>query len=193
MDGGPFRAPRSAETDRRVISRQEPAPRQPIDPQPIAEEPKKYRQSPNYQAAEEKKPFKRRFIVPLVALVVLLLLAGGWFVLSSKQNAAIGIDGGKYQAVFFTNGQVYFGKLSGSNNSYLKLTDIYYLQTESTDGSNSVQAASTDQSNNAKLVKLGDEIHGPEDEMIISKDQVLFYENLKADGKVAQAIQKAKN
>jgi len=193
MDGGPFRAPRSAETDRRVINRQEPVPRQPVDPQPIVEEPKKYRQPSQYPAAEEKKPFKRRFVAPLVVLLILLLLVGGWFFFSNKQNAAIGIDGGKYQAVFFTNGQVYFGKLSGSNNSYLKLTNIYYLQTESTDGSNSVQSASTDQNSNAKLVKLGDEIHGPEDEMIISKDQVLFYENLKADGKVAQAIQKAKN
>lgn len=43
-----------------------------------------------------------------------------------------------------------------------------------------------------QLIKLGDEIHGPEDEMILSKDQVLFYENLKTDGKVAQSIEKYK-
>ena len=40
--------------------------------------------------------------------------------------------------------------------------------------------------------KLGQEIHGPEDEMIISKDHVLFYENLKSDGKVSQSIEQYK-
>jgi len=106
-----------------------------------------------------------------------------------------GIDGGKYQAVFFANGQVYFGKLQVFNGGYLKLTDIYYLQSQSSGDSSNPQATSKDQAagSNVQLIKLGDEIHGPEDEMIISKDQVLFYENLKADGKVAQSIKKFKD
>ena len=39
-----------------------------------------------------------------------------------------------------------------------------------------------------QLIKLGNELHGPEDQMQITKDQVLFWENLKADGKVSKAI-----
>jgi hypothetical protein len=93
--------------------------------------------------------------------------------------------------VFFTNGQVYFGKLQSFNSGYLKLTNIFYLQSQSSsDTSSNPQATAKDQSGNVQLIKLGDEIHGPEDEMIISKDQVLFYENLKAGGKVAQSIKK---
>ena len=93
---------------------------------------------------------------------------------------------------------MYFGKLEQAGGAYMKLTDIYYLQSQQSVGANASdkdsknpQQTSTDQ-NNVQLIKLGDEIHGPEDAMVISKDQVLFYENLKSDGKVAQSIDKYK-
>jgi len=40
------------------------------------------------------------------------------------------------------------------------------------------------------LIKLGSEIHGPDDEMIVSKDQILFFENLKKDSQVSASIDK---
>lgn len=113
---------------------------------------------------------------------------------SKMQNTAVAIDGSKYQAVFFTNGQVYFGKLQSANSDYLKLTDIYYLQTQGEQASDSQNPQqSTNAQKDVQLIKLGDEIHGPEDAMVISKDQVLFYENLKSDGKVAQSIAQFKS
>ena len=45
-----------------------------------------------------------------------------------------------------------------------------------------------DANSNVQLIKLGNEIHGPEDNMIIARDQVLFFENLKNDGKVSATI-----
>lgn len=137
-----------------------------------------------------------RFIFPIITLILVLALAvAGWF-LWSKTQASTGIDTNKYQAVFFTNGQVYFGKLQSFNGEYMKLTDIYYLQSqqaaEENKDSKNPQQTSSDQGN-VQLIKLGDEIHGPEDEMIVSKEQVLFYENLKADGKVAKSIEQHKS
>ena len=38
------------------------------------------------------------------------------------------------------------------------------------------------------LQKLGSELHGPEDQMVINRDQVQFWENLKDDGQVVKAI-----
>jgi hypothetical protein len=190
MDGGPFRAQQPA--DRRVISR--PERRQPEEPQPVNVEPKTvYREAPQQRVAKEKKSFKR-FILPIVAIIVIILGVAGWFAWSNmQQNTGTAIDNGKYQAVFFTNGQVYFGKLKPFNNEYMQLTDIYYLQTQTsgkTDPKNP-QETSTNQ-NDVQLIKLGDEIHGPEDKMVISKNQMLFYENLKSDSKVAQSIEKYK-
>jgi hypothetical protein len=194
MDGGPFRAQQPA--DRRVISR--PERRQPEEPQQVAVEPPKplavHHTGTGRAAVKEKKSFKR-FLWPILVAVIVLVAVGGWFAWSSMNGGAVAIDGSKYQAVFFSNGQVYFGKLHASNGDYMKLTDIYYLQSQQATNdkdSNNPQESSTNQ-NNVQLVKLGDEIHGPEDEMVISKDQVLFYENLKSDGKVAQSIQKSKD
>jgi hypothetical protein len=105
---------------------------------------------------------------------------------TEQQGASSG-----YQAVFLTNGQVYFGKLSGMTASYATLEDIYYLQVTTppanADGSqlNQQQAAQQQQ---LSLVKLGQELHGPVDQMKINRDQILFYEDIKEDGKVMQAI-----
>ena len=121
----------------------------------------------------------------LAVVVVIIILAGGWFAWSNMGGDA-GVKGGQYQAVFLTNGQVYFGKVSNVNTGYVKLTDIYYLQVQQ-----SVQPDNKNNNNNnsqVSLAKLGSELHGPEDAMYISRQQVLFWENLKNDGKVVQAI-----
>lgn len=105
-------------------------------------------------------------------------------------SADTAVKSKQFQAVFLTNGQVYFGKVSQVDSGYVKLTNIYYLQvTSSANGAQTVQPKSSDASNQqVSLAKLGGELHGPEDTMFISRQQVLFWENLKGDGKVAKAI-----
>lgn len=189
MDGGFRTSPRP--TERRAAA--QPAYQQ---TQPVSESPKPvvHHTTPAHHSAKEKKSFKR-FLWPLIGIVIILAAAAGWFVWSNKSGGAVAIDSSKYQAVFFENGQIYFGKLQSVNSDYMKLTDIFYLQsqqpTEEKDATNPQKTSSSQ--TNVQLIKLGDEIHGPEDEMVISKDQVLFYENLKPDGKVAQSIEKFKN
>jgi hypothetical protein len=134
---------------------------------------------------------RKRIIVTASAVIVLVaLLLGGLFWYQSNANASI--DSSKYQAVFLTNGQVYFGKLQAPVNGYMKLTDIFYLQTKTTDATKDAagnpQQATSQTASDVQLIKLGDEVHGPDDQMTISKDQVLFFENLKKDGKVTQSI-----
>lgn len=200
MDVGPFRGSRP--TDRRTVNASAPAHRSAEESQPTQPEPRvatshRATSSPRQSVKEEKSLFKRLLWPLAIVIIVIVLSVGGWFAWSNTRGAATNaIDTSKYQAVFFTNGQVYFGKLQLAGGDYMKLTDIYYLQNNqqsATEGedANNPQQASTDQ-NNVQLIKLGDEIHGPEDEMMISKDQVLFYENLKTDGKVAQSIKQHK-
>lgn len=124
-------------------------------------------------------------------LLLLVLLFTAWTLYRS--STAAHIDNGKYQAVFFTNGQVYFGKLQNLNGSYMKMTDIFYLQAqeaESAEESQNPQETANRNNNDVQLIKLGNEVHGPVDEMVISKEQILFFENLKTDGKVADSISK---
>ena len=186
MDGG--RTPQPA--DRRVVNRAEPS--RPVEePQPVRETPRRTYEpdTASSRASKGDTPRRRRIIIPVATIIAVILAAViGWLVWSSTHNTGLSIDKSKYQAVFFTNGQVYFGKLQASGTDYLKMTDIYYLQTQAADGTSSNPQQTSSDANNVQLIKLGDEIHGPEDAMVISKDQVLFYENLKTDGKVAKSI-----
>lgn len=88
-----------------------------------------------------------------------------------------------YQAVFLTNNQVYFGHLENAESRSPVLKDVYYLQAnqQNPQSGNETQP-------NLQLVKLGNEVHGPQDEMVLKADQILFWENLKDDGKVVKAI-----
>ncbi|HEY8999599.1 MAG TPA: hypothetical protein VIM53_04780 [Candidatus Saccharimonadales bacterium] len=97
------------------------------------------------------------------------------------------VDTSKYQAVFLNNNQVYFGKIKAINSKYVDLQDIFYLNNQSTQGS-STTSSSTSTNTSLQLVKLGCEVHGPYDEMVINADQVTFWENLRSDGQVVTAI-----
>lgn len=121
--------------------------------------------------------------IVIVAIVVLGGLA--WWATSMMKGGS-GIMSDRYQAVFLTNNQVYFGKLSNVDSQYVDLTDIYYLQVQQ-----SVQPTDGKDTNpQVSLAKLGSELHGPENHMRINRDQILFWENLKDDGKVVDAIKK---
>ena len=112
-----------------------------------------------------------------------------------------------YNAVFLTNGQVYFGKMENPKKKYVKLSEVYYLQlnqqetqqVQPADGDTQTQEeqasgeAATDQQPEFSLVKLGQELHGPENAMIINQEQVLFYEQLKTDSNVVKAIKEDKD
>lgn len=153
---------------------------------------------------QPQQPRRARRWLPwtILVVVIIIVLAAIAFIFRSKlfpSNAPVEKLSG-YQAVFLTNGQVYFGKISHVNSDYVQLVNIYYLQVNtpagSTTGTDTSAAASAVNSTAANaatqlsLVKLGNELHGPADQMFISRDQILFYENLKADGQVAEAIAK---
>jgi len=83
-----------------------------------------------------------------------------------------------YQAVLFTNGAVYFGRLQGYGSPHPVLVDVYYVVTQTN--------PETKQSNNV-LVKRGKELHAP-DRMYLNPSNILFVEPVGADSKVAQLI-----
>jgi hypothetical protein len=120
-----------------------------------------------------------RMATVFAVIVVVMFAAITWF-----QTPAVSKP--QFQAVFLTNGQVYFGHLENATAKNLVLSNIYYLQSTP---QNPQQGSTTQTSpSNLTLVKLGNEIHGPQDKMVIKSDQVLFWENLKDDSKVVTAI-----
>lgn len=131
--------------------------------------------------------------VVIVLVVVAVGVKTDGFGLRVKSGDVAGVTASNgYNAIFLSNGQVYFGQLDEVNDNWMKLSKIYYLQVEQ---QKDLQPTSEDTTNSAQqpklsLVKLGNELHGPTDEMTINTKHVIFYEQLKDDGKVAQSIKK---
>jgi len=120
-----------------------------------------------------------------VTIVVVGLLS--FIMLNKRSDERKFVDKSKMQAVFLNGGQVYFGKINSLNEDYVRVNNIYYLrvnQQVQPDQQKEGQQGQQDIS----LVKLGCELHGPADEMLINSDQVVFWENLKDDGQVAKAV-----
>ena len=200
MNGGPYRAPQPAE--RRVINRSGGAapsssqsasgaayrqPDEPLSADELAPRAASRAQEP-HQPPVEKKSKKGLLWISVIFLIVTVAALAGWLVWSNAKSGATGIDSSRYQAVFLSNDQIYFGKLSAFNNESFKITRVYYPEAQTVD-ENSTQKSTASQGN-IKLIPIVDGIHGPEDEMIISKSQILYYENLKADSQVAQLIER---
>jgi hypothetical protein len=122
-------------------------------------------------------------VVLLFSLTILAIGVTSLFYFGREREAHY-VDETKVQAVFLTNGQVYFGAITDINTEFIDLQDIYYLNSQQAD-STTEQAQ---QPTNFSLVKLGCELHGPTDQMLINRDQVSFWENLTDDGKVTKAI-----
>ena len=175
---------RSIESNQRSQASQ---PAQSVPPQPV----QSTQATQPIRSATGRNPKKQYRFKPLLIAILAVVVVAGLIVAGSilfrQFSSGTAIDSNKYQAVFLSNGQVYFGKLQNSSGEYLKLTNVFYLQTKTDPATQNPQTTSTN-GNNVELVKLGSEIHGPDDQMVINHSQVLFYENLKPDGRVSQSI-----
>ena len=135
------------------------------------------------------------FFKKLFLLLLLVVLAGGGYWFFKTRSVRLG---GGYQAVFLSNGQVYFGKLKKPTSEYPVLKDVYYLVVQRP----LQQAAAASEEGEVitsgealepgkpqfTLVKLGGELHGPRNEMKLNRRHILFIEDLKDDSKVVQKI-----
>ena len=127
---------------------------------------------------------KGTFAIMLVSLTIITL--GTVYLLHSNPSEAKYVNGKTTQAIFLQNGQVYFGHIKAISQKYIELQNIFYLNNPSSNGNN---ASNNNSSTRLSLVKLGCELHGPTDRMVINQEQVTYGENIRTDGKVAKAIQ----
>jgi hypothetical protein len=120
----------------------------------------------------------------LAGIVLLAVLAVSiyFFQGGNRQAKANSYFPQGYQAVFLDNEQVYFGKITNISDKIVVLENIFYLQ-------NNSSKTTGDNQSDIKLIKLGNELHGPEDSMQINRDHILFTETLRGDSKVVKAIQ----
>ena len=197
MDMGPFGASRSTSSrGSGAATRREPAPARTGSSEVAHEEQAAHRAAaatPHTVTAKKQPKQKKSFKWVIIAVVALGLVVGGWVAWQKLAPADSGIESSKYQAVFFTDGQIYYGKLTVLNDRQYKLTNVFYILSQNENKTANADGETAETQNNAQLIKMGNELHGPEDAMMINRDHVLFYENLKPDGKVTQTINQYKD
>ncbi len=133
-------------------------------------------------AATKKFNLKKIIIIIVVVLFFIILLAGLFWIFNQNKNYA----SKNWQAVFLSDGQIYFGKIIKEDKQNLILENIYYLKDQGSlqQGSNNLNKVGQDVS----LIKLGTELHGPQDQMRINQCHILFIEELKDNSKIVNAI-----
>lgn len=93
-----------------------------------------------------------------------------------------------YSAVYLDNGDVYFGKLYGLRGEYATLFDVYYFKDSSFIKQNDVTLSSDPGGGGFSLIRMGSEVHGPENSIKISSKHIIFVEKLSQGSKVLEAI-----
>jgi len=123
--------------------------------------------------------------VILVVFIVAIVVVESWIHRPSTD----------YYGVFLTSGQVYFGNIQERNDHHVMLTHVFYIQLKNAGagqgGASGVDAVTS--GSDVSLIKLGNELQGPEDWMDINQTQVIFVEKLKSDSRVLKAIQAYKS
>lgn len=113
-------------------------------------------------------------LVLAIALVTMLIM---------KSQPAQVVDINKFQVIYLTNGQAYFGKLQNTTGEYLVMRTPYVAQSVETPGADGQEAAPT-----TTLLRVRDQTYGPEDSIAFKAEQVSFWQNLRSDSKVTAAI-----
>lgn len=90
--------------------------------------------------------------------------------------------GARYQAVFLSNGQTYFGHYVDRIGPYVKVEGAYYIQ-QTNPGDEQAPPES-------RLIKRGNELHKPFPIVLIPRTAILFIEDLRPDSAVVQFMQK---
>ena len=111
-----------------------------------------------------------------IALAVVVFVAVFAFV-EWWDFAPPSFGGARYQAVFLSNGQTYFGHYVDRIGPYAKIENAFYIQ--------QTPAANENEAATSKIVRRGSELHEPEPFVLLPKSAILFVEDLRTDSSVA--------
>lgn len=120
----------------------------------------------------------------MVAVGVAIVTMAGC---GAKPDGQAGDNGEPYYAFTLSNGSLLFAQLKSQDKLYLYLSHIHYLQR--TPPSNPPKRGEPE-TPNLQLVRQSMDLHGPQDELILNRAQLLFYQELREDSRVVQAIRR---
>lgn len=125
------------------------------------------------------------FGIATVAFIGLVLavrqpdwLSGGRKLLSPspKENSS------SFWAVYLDSGQIFYGKKDKQSQNYVTMSDVFYYQ----------PGVRSPKPENIRIIKVGTEIHQPQDYIYINKQHIERQEQLTDDSIVVKAIEQYK-
>jgi len=138
----------------------------------------------NSRPHKKMSMFSMKFatVILLFGILVILVALIGTIATNNNTKESSFVNTNDYQAVFVnvtgsSGGQAYFGHIASINSSYIVLNDVFYLEAGTS-------------SNQFTLNNLGCALYNPTDQMVINRDQVDFWENLRSNSQVTSDIGK---
>jgi hypothetical protein len=140
--------------------------------------------APNRMKSRRMKSLNVRFLtatlVFLIGALIILIVFALLFYKTTSENSYV--NSSDYQSVDInvngsTGGQIYFGKIVRMNSSFVVMDNVFYLQPGST-------------SNQYTLNSLSCTLYNPQDQIVINRSQLAFWENLSSKSQVVTDIQK---
>lgn len=130
----------------------------------------------------------RDWLIKLIIFVLAIFLVGVtvYFLFFKTNSAATSPNKtNDWYAVKLVSGEIFYGQVLDVKADPVVIDNVYYNydQAKEKEGAKSVQ-----ETGNLRLVKRGQETHGPAGSMNIVRSQVLYLEALKSDSKALKAI-----
>lgn len=94
-----------------------------------------------------------------------------------------------WYAVKLIDGEVIYGKIIDINTDPLVVESVYYNYDQKKSENDKTPKRTINETGDLRLVKRGNETHGPDGKLQIFRAQVVFMENLRADSKVLRVIE----
>jgi len=118
----------------------------------------------------------------LIILLAIILIGVTVYYLFFKGESEPKDQMQNWYAVKLVTGEVYYGQISNIAADPVVINNVYYNYDQPAGGEEKSEAG------NLRLVKRGQETHGPAGTMNIVRSQVVYMEQLKEDSKVLKAI-----
>lgn len=134
-------------------------------------------------AVKERKERGSRAVYNII--IVILLLALGYFAFFDQAGSAPEVNyEPKWYKVTLTSGESYYGLITDISADPVLIENVYYDYDQLNPAAGSAQA----ETGNIRLVKRGEETHGPDGTLNVVRAQVVSMEPMKEDSKVLRAI-----
>ncbi len=148
-----------------------------------------------YEASENEKSQLKKINRPksvklnpavmkrIIFILAIIVLGLSLYFIFFRGNRTGKVSTENWYAVKLVDQSIYYGQIKNTTADPVIVENVYYDYDQAKGEKKNVEAAG-----NLRLVKRGQEAHGPSGTMDIVRAQILFMEPLKSDSKVLKAI-----